>query len=37
LQGSYTRTYTEDGTEIEIILPGKLISDIPSNPSILSS
>ena len=26
LQGSYTRTYTEDGTEIEIILPGKLIT-----------
>jgi hypothetical protein len=29
LQGSYTRTYTEDGMDIEISLPGKLFSDTP--------
>ena len=33
LQGSYARTCTEGGMDIEIILPGKLFSDIPSNPS----
>jgi len=37
LQGSYTRTYTEDGMDIEIILPGKLFSDAPSYHSILPS
>jgi two-component sensor histidine kinase len=37
LQGRYARTYTEGGIDIEIILPDKLFSDIPSNPSILSS
>jgi hypothetical protein len=33
----HTRTCTEGGMDIEIILPGNLFSDIPSNPSILSS
>ncbi|WP_245270093.1 sensor histidine kinase [Nitrobacter hamburgensis] len=37
LQGSYARTYPEGGMDIEIILPGKLFGDIPSNPSLLSS
>ncbi|MGN6059396.1 MAG: sensor histidine kinase, partial [Sphingomicrobium sp.] len=38
LQGSYVRTWTEDGgIDIEITLPGKLFNDIPSNPSILST
>jgi two-component sensor histidine kinase len=37
LQGSYARTCTQGGMDIEIILPGKLFNDIPSNPSILSS
>ncbi|WP_041358397.1 sensor histidine kinase [Nitrobacter hamburgensis] len=37
LQGSYVRTWTVGGMDIEIILPRKLFSDIPSNPSILSS
>ncbi|WP_439926144.1 sensor histidine kinase [Nitrobacter sp. JJSN] len=37
LQGSYARICTEGGMDIEIILPGKLFSDVPSNPSILSS
>jgi hypothetical protein len=37
LQGSYARTCTQGGMNIEIILPGKLFNDIPSNPSILSS
>jgi hypothetical protein len=34
LQGSYTRTYTESGMEIAIILPRKLFfSDTPSHCS----
>jgi hypothetical protein len=38
LQGSYVRTWTDDGgIDIEITLPGKLFSEIPSNPSILST
>jgi hypothetical protein len=37
LQGSYARTCTQGGMDIEIILPNTLFSDIPSNPSILSS
>jgi hypothetical protein len=37
LQGSYVRTWTVGGMDIEIIVPGKLFSDIPSNPSIWSS
>jgi two-component sensor histidine kinase len=32
LQGSYTRTYTEGGTEVDIILPSLLFSDTPSSP-----
>ncbi|WP_300181489.1 HWE histidine kinase domain-containing protein [Bradyrhizobium sp.] len=32
LQGSYARTCTEAGMDIEIILPNKLFSDPPSNP-----
>ncbi len=36
LQGSYARSCTEGGTDIEIILPGKLFSDIPSNPTLSS-
>ncbi|WP_439924436.1 sensor histidine kinase [Nitrobacter sp. JJSN] len=37
LQGSYVRTWTVGGMDIEIILPGKLFSYVPSNPSSLSS
>jgi two-component sensor histidine kinase len=37
LQGSYARVCTEYGMDIEIILPGKLFSDIAFDPSTLSS
>lgn len=37
LQGSYARTCTERGMDIEIILPGIWFSDIPPNASIVSS
>ena len=30
LQGSYVRTWTVGGMDIEIILPGNLFGDIPS-------
>jgi two-component sensor histidine kinase len=37
LQGNYARSCIEGGMDIEIILPRKLFSDVPSNPSSLSS
>lgn len=37
LHGSYARTCTKGGMDMEIILPGTLFSDFPSRPSILSS
>jgi two-component sensor histidine kinase len=36
LKGSYARNCTEGGINIEIILPGELFNDVPSNPTILS-
>lgn len=37
LHGNYARARTEGGMDIEIILPSKLFSDVPSSFSALSS